>query len=96
MGKAGKSSLVAPIPVPVALPLFISALGGMGLINWHRKWGSFLAMEDVKMLSDKRLWYAVAAVIVLILIGLYRGSFRSGGEPDIAPTEQQEVPAQAQ
>jgi hypothetical protein len=53
-------------------------------------------MEDVKMLSDKRLWYAVGAVILLILIGFYGGLYGNGGKSEVAPTEQQEAPAQTQ
>ena len=37
------------------------------------------------MLSDKRLWYAVGAVIVVILI-VYYGRF-FGGEAEMAPTQ---------
>ena len=48
------------------------------------------------MSSDKRLWFAVGAVILLILIGFYGGLFGNGGEPVVAPTEQQEAPAQTQ
>jgi len=37
---------------------------------------------------DKRVWYVIAAVVVVILIA-YRGGFIGGsGEPEVAPTEQ--------
>ncbi len=31
------SLTVAPIPLPAALPLFVSALGGLGLVGWRKK-----------------------------------------------------------
>lgn len=61
---------------------------------WETK-SNVKKIEAVDMSMDKRLWYAVGAVILLILIGLYSGFFDSGGEPEVTPTEQ-ESPAQTQ
>jgi hypothetical protein len=30
-------SATAVTPIPAALPLFVSALGGLGLLNWRRR-----------------------------------------------------------
>jgi len=29
--------IVAPVPLPAALPLFLSALAGLGLMGWRRR-----------------------------------------------------------
>ena len=34
---ATPGSLVSPVPLPAALPLFVSALAGLGLMGWRRR-----------------------------------------------------------
>ena len=93
--RSGKAILSRPFP---SQPLYLcsSQARRQGSDRLAQEAGPYLAMEDVKMLSDKRLWYAVGAVILLILIGFYGGLYGNGGESEVAPTEQQEAPAQTQ
>ncbi|MGH1477740.1 MAG: hypothetical protein ACRBM6_03260 [Geminicoccales bacterium] len=48
--------------------------------------------------KDKRLWYIIGAVIVILVIGYAAGWFGGGAEPEPAPQEQgadeKESPAQ--
>ena len=48
------------------------------------------------MQIDKRLWYAIGAVLLIIIIVYGGGYLGDGGEPEVTPTEQQETPAQTQ
>src|SRR5262249_44996763 len=36
-----------PTPIPAALPLFATALGGLGIVGWRRRKNSRLAMRSV-------------------------------------------------
>jgi len=52
----------------------------------------------VTMQIDKRLWYVIGAVVLIILIAYNTGYIGGGGETEVAPTAQeapmQEAPAQ--
>ena len=50
------------------------------------------------MQIDKRLWYVIGSVVLIILIAYNSGFIGGGGETEVAPTAQetpmQEAPAQ--
>jgi hypothetical protein len=47
------ASPVSQTPIPAALPLFASALGGLGFVGWRRKRSEALAQRAIPGLSDK-------------------------------------------
>jgi hypothetical protein len=52
-------------------------------------------VEVPEMQFDRRFWMAVGAVLLIIIIVYGGGYLGDGGEPKVAPT-QQEAPAQTQ